>query len=149
MNEIDPIQASRVWQRVRGQTAADEEQALAALIQQQWHNACIFLQLSRRCCGPDAALLHRLFEQAQSHCACLKGIYSIFTGKKFSTRPAAPVPGTPGEILRTCYARQMRILSAYEVRARDSEYAHVFARLRDQEMDGCRMVLQLIGSLGK
>ena len=149
MNEIDHIQAARVWQRVRGQTAEDEARALAALIQQEWHNACVFLQLSRRCAGPDAALLHRLFEQEQAHCACLKGIYTILTGQKAATRPIAPVTGSPGELLRACYARQMRNLSAYEVRARESEYAHVFVRLREQEMDHCRLVLQLIGSLGK
>ena len=149
MNEIDHIQASRVWQRVRGQTAEDEAQALAALIQQEWHSACVFLQLSRRSCGPEAAMLHKLFEQEQAQCACLKGIYSVFTGNKIAARPAPPVSGTPAELLRACYARQMRSLAAYEVRARDSEYAPVFARLRDQQMDQCRMVLQLIGSLGK
>lgn len=149
MEQIDHIQAARVWQRVRGQTAEDEAQALAALIQQEWQNACTYLQLSRRFHGQDTAILHRLFEQEQAHCACLKGIYNIVTGKKASTRPVPPISGRPGEILRGCYARQMRNLSAYEVRARESEYAHVFSRLREQEMDHCRMVLQVIGNLGQ
>ena len=149
MESIDHIQAARVWQRVRGQTAEEEAQALQALIQQEWRNACVYLQLSRRFFGPDAVLLHRLFEQEQSHCACLKGIYTILTGKKAATRPVPPISGAPAQLLRECYARQMRNLSAYEVRARESEYAHVFSRLKEQEMDHCRMVLQLIGSLGQ
>ena len=148
MEAIDHIQAARVWQRVRGQTAEQEAQALASLMQQEWHNACVYLQLSRRTCGPDAALLHRLFEQEQAHCACLKGIYSIVTGKKAAVRPISAVSGGTEELLRACYARHMRSLSAYEVRARDSDYMPVFTRLRDQEMDHCRMALQLIGNLG-
>lgn len=146
MNEIDQ---ARVWQRVRGQTAADEAEALEALIAREWENACIYLQFSRCLSGQKAALLHRLFEQEQAHCACLKGIYAIFTGKKARTQPVPAAQGSPEQILRGCYARQMRTLGAYEARARESEYAHVFARLRDQEMDLCRMVLQVIGELGQ
>ena len=147
MNEIDPIQAARVWQRVRGHTAEDEAQALEALIRQEWENACTYLQLSRCTQGRESALLHRLFEQEQAHCACLKGIYAIVTGKKARTQPVPAVRGEPGQILRSCYARQMRTLGAYEARARESEYAHVFTRLRDQEMDQCRLVLQVLGTL--
>ena len=149
MEQIDQVQAARVWQRVRGQTAEDEAKALAALIQQEWENACTYLQLSRCIHGRESALLHRLFEQEQAHCACLKGIYSIVTGKKARTQPIPAVQGGADQILRSCYARQMRALGAYEARARESEYAHVFSRLRDQEMDHCRLVLQVIGTLAQ
>lgn len=149
MENINPSQAARVWQRVRGNQTDDPEQLLAQLIAQEWEDASIYLQLSRRTGGKEAAALYQLFQQEQAHCSCLKGIYTLTTGKKPAI-PAVKKIAEPMEIaLRHCYGREMRCLSAYEQRREDPQYGHVFARLAQQEQEHCRVVLELIGSGAK
>lgn len=146
METIDPVQAQRVWQRVRGETRPPEED-LERLIIQEWEDAAIYLQLSRRCAGRESAALYQLFRQEQNHCACLKGIYAMLTGNKPKLRPVRPAAEPLEESLRKCYARELRSLTAYEERAKDPGYGHVFAHMRDQEQEHCRVILALLGGL--
>lgn len=149
METIDPSQAARVWQRVRGESPEDEEGDLAQLIIQEWEDAAIYLQLSRRWGGKEAPVLYQLFRQEQNHCACLKGIYTMLTGTPPKLRAVRPMAEPLEVSLRKCYAREMRALSAYETRSADPNYGHVFSRMRDQEQEHCRVILTLLGGLGR
>lgn len=144
METIDPIQAQRVWQRVRGENRTPEED-LARLIEQEWEDAAIYLQLSRRCTGRESTALYQLFRQERNHCACLKGIYTMLTGNKPKLKPVRPTAEPLGESLKKCYARELRSLTAYEERAKDPSYGHVFSHMRDQEQEHCRVILTLLG----
>lgn len=123
------------------------EQALEVLLSREWETACICLQLSRSLGGEAGKKLHRLFEQEQAHCACLKGICTVLTGKKLRTQPIPAASGEPEQLLRECYARQMRNLCAYEQEARESEFSQLFQRLRTQEALHCRMLLEILDQL--
>ncbi len=149
MDQINQVQAQRVWQRVRGSEQVSTQANLAALIDTEWEGATTYLQLSRKLSGKEAMILHRMFEQEQAHCSCLKGIYTITTGNKPTLPRPTPVHGPIEQILRNCYGRQMRAMSAYDARSQDPEYGYVFAKLRDQEQEHCRLILELIGSLAK
>lgn len=149
METIDPSQAARVWQRVRGESPDPETADLERLIIQEWEDAAVYLQLSRHCGGKESAALYQLFRQEQNHCACLKGIYTMLTGKKPKLRAVRPAAQTLGEALRKCYARELRALSAYEERAKEPKYGHVFSHMRDQEQEHCRVILTLLGRMGK
>ena len=142
--------AQRVWQRVRGEEDSGiTEYALQEMIAGEWSDAAGYLALSRKTSGKDSAILRRLFEEEQSHMACLKGIYTLITGTKPSL-PKTPAPQEPMEVtLRKCYGREMHTLAAYEQRSADREYGPVFARLAQQEREHCRMVLELIGNMQK
>lgn len=148
METIDPAKAARVWQRVHNDTPqAPPEQGLLELISQEWTDASTYLQLSRKFQGKQSAILRRLFEDEQSHTACLKGIYTLLTGR----HPKVAVPELPKEnpeqTLRRCYGREMQCLAQYEKRSSHPEYGPVFARLALQEQEHCRLVLELLGSL--
>lgn len=150
MDTIDPASAARVWQRVQGTPPKEAgDQGLPELIAQEWTDAQIYLQLSRRLQGKESAILRRMHEEEQSHTACLKGIYTLITGK----HPAVKAPPTaqedPERLLRRCYGREMRCLAQYEARASDPEYGQVFSRLAEQEREHCRLVLQILGNLQK
>ncbi len=149
MAQINQVQAQRVWQRVRGTEPSSTEENLAALIAAEWEDAATYLQLSRKLTGKESAILHKMCEQEQAHCSCLKGIYTITTGTTPTLPKPQPVHGHICEILRSCYGREMRALNAYDTRSQDPEYGHVFARLREQEQEHCRLILQLIGSMSK
>lgn len=150
MEHIDPVTAARVWQRVQGPTQpGDPAQGLAELIAQEWTDAANYLHLSRRLNGRDSAIARRIFEEEQSHTACLKGIYTLITGQRPSVKAVAPEQDDPEALLRRCYGREMRCLAQYEARSGHPEYGPVFARLADQEREHCRLVLQLLGSLQK
>lgn len=148
MQAIDPAKAARVWQRVRPDTPVETwEQALPEMIAQEWTDAAIYLQLSRRFHGKESAVLRRMFEEEQAHTACLKGIYTLITGTRPKVRAAAPEQEDTEQLLRRCYGREMRCLAQYEQKVCDPEYGQVFARLAQQEREHCRLVLELLGNL--
>ena len=150
MEKIDPVKAARVWERVQANTpVVSREQGLSELIAQEWTDAAVYLQLSRRFQGKESAALRRMYEDEQSHCACLKGIYTLLTGTHPAVKAVPPALGEPEQVLRQCYGREMRCLAQYEARSSDPEYGQVFARLADREREHCRMVLELLGKLQK
>ena len=148
MERVDPQKAARVWQRVHTENPSPE-QGLLSLIAQEWADASTYLQLSRRLQGKPATILRTLYEQEQTHLACLKGIYTLITG----THPkvaSAPLPQEEIEqTLRRCYGREMQCLAQYEQRSTHPEYGKVFARLAQQEQEHCRLLLEIIRNLKK
>lgn len=150
MEKIDPAKAARVWERVQATSnSVSREQGLLELIAQEWTDANLYLQLSRRFQGKESATLRRMYEDEQSHCACLKGIYTLLTGTHPTVKATPPAAEEPEPLLRRCYGREMRCLAQYEARSADPEYGQVFARLADREREHCRMVLELLGNLKK
>ena len=148
MNTIDPVKAAQVWQRVQGERPAGlREDVLLELIARESEDAEIYLQLSRKLQGRAGALLRKMYEQEQAHAACLRGIYTLTTGKRAGAITPRLTPDTPEHILRRCYGREMRCLARYEQRINDPEYGQVFSRLAEQERDHCRMILELLGGL--
>lgn len=148
METYDPDKAARVWQRVHNfGTPQTEYTSLPELIAEEWQDAAIYLNLSRRFPQKESRILRRLFEEERAHAACLKGIYTLISGQRGIPRrealPQEPVEAT----LRKCYGREMRCLAEYEARSEDPEYGQIFARLAVQEWEHCRMVLELLGGL--
>ena len=148
MDKIDHEKAARVWDRVHADTQIPHwEQGLPELIVREWEAATTYLQLSRRFQGKQNALLRKLFEQEQAHMSCLKGLYTLITGKKPQVAAVQPVTEDTQKVLRRCYGRQMQCLAQYEQRTSDPEYGHVFTRLAQQEKEHCHLLLELLGSL--
>ncbi len=146
METFDAQRAAAVWQRVRGGQTEIPAQQLLDLIAGEMTAATTYLALSRRLSGRDSSTLHRLFEQAQGHAACLRGICTLITGERPVTRAVPPESAAPGLILRKAYGREMQALAAYESYAGHPEYGAVFARLAEQSRERCRMVLEIIGN---
>lgn len=150
METIDPQKAARVWQRVQADDPTQHgEQGLLELIAEEWTDAATYLHLSRRFQGKESAALRKMFEEEQSHTACLKGIYTLITGTRPNVRNLPPAQGDPENILRRCYGREMQCLARYEQRSSHPEYGQVFVRLADQEREHCRLVLELLGNMKK
>ena len=148
METIDPIKAKNVWQRVQGSAPPiQREEGLTELIAREMEDANIYLQLARQLPGKPSVLLRKMAEQEQAHAACLKGIYTLLTGKRPAVSGVPSRPEDPIKTLRLCYCREMRCLARYEQRVNDPEYGAVFARLAEQERMHCHMVLELLGSL--
>lgn len=151
MEVYDPAKAAAVWQRVRGQNGGGQPtgDSLLSLIAGEMTDATTYLALSRQMSGKESVVLRRLFEEEQSHTACLKGIYTLLTGSRPVVRTVPPEKESAEIILRKCYGREMRCLAAYEERAGDRDYGPVFAKLAAQEREHCKLVLELIGNLKK
>ena len=148
MQSIDPNKAARVWERVKGESPPPET-GLAELIAGEWADAAVYLQLSRRFQGKHSALLRKMYEEEQAHTACLKGIYTLLTGRRPEVKAVMPAQGDAEQLLRRCYGREMQCLARYEARAGDPEYGQVFARMAQQEKEHCRWILELLGSVNK
>lgn len=147
MNKIDPEKAQQVWQRVQSTATPPREQGLLELIAQEWANATTYLQLSRRVQEKSRASLRKMYQQSQSHTACLKGIYTLITGNHPAVKAAPPTPDDPEKLLRRCYGQEMQCLAKYEARISDPEYGQVFARLAEQKREHCKSVLEILGGL--
>lgn len=147
MEKIDPAKAARVWQRVQEKPMEGREEGLQELIFEEWTDAATYLQLSRRFQGKKAAILRKLYQDEQSHAACLKGIYTLLTGNRPVVKNLPPQQGDAAQILRRCYGREMRCLARYESRSSDPEYGQVFARLAQQEREHCHLILELLGDI--
>ena len=150
METYDTEKAARVWQRVHATAQPEPSTAeLPALIAGEWADAATYLHLSRKYQGRESAILRRMFEEEQSHAACLKGIYTLLTGEHSVTRTPPPAQEPLEVTLRRCYGREMQCLAQYEQRQTHREYGPVFARLAEQEREHCRMLLELLGKLKK
>ena len=148
METIDSQKAAQVWKRVHGETTGNgPEDGLSELIAQEWEAATTYLQLSRRLQGRQNMLVRKLFEQEQAHAACLKGIYTLITGKRPNVAGVKPVVDDPAKVLRRCYGKQMQCLAKYEQRSADPDYGHIYTRLAQQEKEHCHMILEILGSL--
>lgn len=149
MNGINSQMAARVWERVHAvpQEGQNPGQALPVLIAAEWAAAATYLHLSRRFQGKESRMLRQMFQEEQSHAACLRGIYTLITGQHASVK-APPIPQDNTQaILRRCYGEEMRSLAEYEQWSAHREYGPVFARLAQQERDHCRILLEILGSL--
>ena len=148
MEKYDPQKAARVWQRVQSaQPQLIDGASLLTLIKEEWQDASTYLQLSRRVQGTSKTLLFSLYQEEQTHVACLKGIYTLLTGSHASVQPKPMGKETVTNVLRRCYGREMRALAWYESRSGDPEYGQVFSRLAVQEREHCKKILELLGSV--
>lgn len=148
MQAYDPEKAARIWDRVRQQSAVGlDVQKLPALINEERTDAATYLLLARQFQGKHNLLLRQMAEQEQTHAACLKGIYTLVSGKRSPEYTPQPEEAPLETMLRRCYGREMRSLAAYEARSSDPEYGQVFSRLAAQERDHCRRLLELLGSM--
>lgn len=151
MQNYDPRKAAQVWQRVQKQSPPLPEHPpvddLLSLLIHEWTDAATYLQLSRQYQGKEAAALRKLFEEEQSHAACLKGIYTLLTGEKPVIHTPKTENATKEATLRRCYGREMQCLAQYERKSSDPEYGQVFARLAQQERSHCMTILELLGKL--
>lgn len=150
MKNYDPEKTARVFQRVRGEVptppaAPQDVRALPALIAGELSAAAAYRQLALQFTGEDAALLRKMSRQEQSHAACLKGLYTMLTGKHSTFRGDAPDRRNPEAVLRHCYLGELRSVAEYTSRQEDPEYGMVFAQLAQEEREHCRNVLSLLG----
>ena len=148
MEKYDPEAAARVWQRVRGEASQNEEaNSLPAMIAGEWWDAASYLRLSRQFTGKEAGILRKMFEEEQSHAACLKGIYTLLTGQRLVTQTPVARQEPLSATLRRCYGREMQCLANYEKWSDHREYGPVFARLAQQERAHCAALLEILGNL--
>ena len=148
MENYDPEVAARVWQRVQGKILQDEDlNGLPAMIAGEWQDAATYLRLSRQFSGKEANILRKMFEEEQSHAACLKGIYTLLTGQQLETQTPTIRQEPLAATLRRCYGREMQCLAQYERWTEHREYGPVFSRLAQQERAHCTALLELLGNL--
>ena len=148
MENYDSELAARVWQRVRGKDDPNQDlSSLPEMIAGEWWDAATYLRLSRQFTGKEAANLRKMFEEEQSHAACLKGIYTLLTGDRLVTQTPAPRQEPLSATLRRCYGREMQSLAQYEKWSDHREYGPVFLRLAQQERAHCAALLEILGNL--
>ena len=131
MKQYDPKTAARVWDRVQNTALpAGDSQAVLNLIAEEMLDSAAYLRLAKRLPTPQAAVARQIAQQEQSHISCLKGIYTLITGRKAIVPPPTVSDDPPEIVLRRCYGREMRCLAQYEARQGDPQYGHIFRKLQ-------------------
>ena len=147
---MDLLQEKELWQRVcpnREVLPRDPAQGLPGMIAAEATDAAVYLQLCRCFKGSQSAMLRQMYQQAQSNMACLRGLYTLITGKQPTARGCPPETGTPAQMLRRCYGNKMKLLAQYERCRDDKEYGRVYERLAQQTQNHLRFLLEILGSL--
>lgn len=150
MKQYDPKTAAKVWDRVQNAAVpVGDAQSILNLIAEEMLDAAAYARLAKRLPPPQAAIARSIAQQEQSHVSCLKGIYTLITGRKAIVPPPAVSNDSPEILLRRCYGREMRCLAQYEARQTDVQYGHIFRKLALQEQEHCHHILELLGALAK
>ena len=150
MKQYDPKTAAKVWDRVQNAAVpAGDAQSILNLIAEEMLDAASYARLAKRLPPPLAAIARQISQQEQSHISCLKGIYTLITGRKAIVPPPTVSDDPPDILLRRCYGREMRCLSQYEARQTDPQYGHIFRTLARQEQEHCHRILESLGTLAK
>ncbi len=150
MKSYDPKTAAKVWDRVQSAAVpAGDSQVVLNLIAEEMLDAAAYSQLAKRLPPPQAAVARQIAQQEQSHISCLKGIYTLITGRKAIVPPPTVSDDPPEIVLRRCYGREMRCLAQYESRQTDPQYGHIFRKLALQEQEHCHRILEILGIISK
>ena len=150
MKPYDPKTAISVWDRVKSaEPSVGDAPAILNLIEEELADAATYLRLAKKLPPPQAAIARQLSQQEQAHAVCLKGIYSLITGRKALVPQPVIADDPPEIVLRRCYGREMRSLAQYESRQNDPQYGNVFRTLSRQEQEHCHRILELLGALAK
>ena len=117
MKNIDAKTAAMVWDRVQNTAVpAGDAPAILNLIEEELMDAAAYLRLARKLPPSQAAIARQLSQQEQAHAVCLKGIYTLITGRKAMVPQPMLSDDPPEVVLRRCYGREMRCLAQYEAR---------------------------------
>ena len=150
MKQYNPQTASKVWDRVQNAAVpSPDAQSILTLITEEMTDAAAYARLAKRLPSPQAAVARQISQQEQSHISCLKGIYTLITGRKAIAPPPVVADDPPEIVLRRCYGREMRCLAQYEARMSDPQYGYIFRKLAQQEQEHCRQILEILGVLAK
>ena len=150
MKNYDPNTAAKVWDRVRSTAVPPgDSQLILNLITEELQDSRTYQHLAKRLPPPYAAIIRQLSQQSQSQAACLKGIYTMITGRGAIVPPPSVTDDSADIVLRRCYGRTMRALTQYESRQEDPQYGHIFRNLARQEQEHCHRILEILGALAK
>ena len=150
MPQYDPKSAEKIWNRVQSTAFPQgDAQTVLTLIAEEMQDALAYNRLAKRLPPPQAAVARQIAQQEQSHISCLKGIYTLITGRKAIVPPPVSPDDPPEIVLRRCYGREMRCLAQYEARMSDPQYGYIFRKLAQQEQEHCRHILEILGTLAK
>lgn len=142
MEPINPEQAQRVWQRVRGPGA--ESDTLEMLLALESECRQLLLCLQKTAPLRDSRGLNRLREECRRFSHIFLGLAMVREADVTVT--AAPaVRGNAEGLLRQCYAVRRKAIGLLRALPEDSAFC---AELLSQRMEEhCLLVLELLGSL--
>lgn len=119
---------------------------LAALYQDELFSAAAYRALAHRI-PEKARALRMLSAENRASAACLRGIYSLVSGK-YPASPAYPSSELPlSALLRTCCGKELQCFSGYEYHRSDAEYGCVFACLSARKAEHCCRMLEIVGNM--
>lgn len=146
MEQIDPAQAQRVWQRVSGNKGQDT--ALHRLVALEAETVHIYRHLQQTPALRDSRLLRRLREESGAFLQILSGMCILDEGDVMVTAPGA-LRGNPEGLLSLCWRQRRKSLSLLSSGEIPGEFADAAGTLAQQMREHSLMLLELLGRVGR
>lgn len=143
MDQINSVQAQRVWQRVRGGSELGETRTLPRLLAMEAEILHICRYLQKNTPLRDSRLLTRLREESQRLQHILAGLALVSDGDVTLAAPPS-VRGSAEGLLRSCYQTRLRSVALLEELSGEGLCrSHLKRRMEEHAMT----ILELLGQL--
>ena len=146
MEQIDPAQAQRVWQRV--QPSRQEEPALPKLLTLEAEARHIYHYLHRNTPLRDSRLLIRLRDDSCRFFGILSGLCLLEQGEVTVTAPPS-LRGNAEGLLRLCWRQRLQSLALLESGKIPAEFAPAAKLLAEHMKEHSLLLLELLGRFSR
>ena len=144
MEGLDREMQRRVWERVRGKDGAPMpplmEDDLGPLARLLGETGGVYRQLGKQLPGREGERMRRLYQDAESSLACLRGL-----GVRGVT--VQPPKLQPRQALEGCCRREKQLYRELENRSADPDRGPVFRHLARKTADRWAVALEVLGGL--
>ena len=143
MEQMDPIRAQRVWQRVSASEAAADP--LPRLISLEQEAGMMYSRLAQ-CSGfATNRLLARLREENRSFLQIYAGLLSLTSGDTPDPMPQRSLRGNPEGFAQHCWELRRQSLALLNSAQLPSACMGVLDTMKRRTTDHCALIAQLIG----
>ena len=145
MEQIDPIRAQQVWNRVRGgEPPADVLPRLLALEQEAGQ---IYAQLAGFSVLSASRVLARLREECIQFIRIYQGMLALTDGGKAPPQPRNSLRGNPEGFLRRCWDLRQKSIALLDTGKFPPQLTVTAEQMKSRTEDHCLMILELLGWL--
>ena len=143
MEQMDPIRAQRVWQRVSGNEAAADP--LPRLIALEQEAGLVYGKMAQCPNFSTTRLLARLREENRSFLQVYAGLLSLTSGDTPDPCPRHSLRGTPEGFAQHCWELRRQSLALLNSAQLPSACMGVLDTMKRRTTDHCALLAQLIG----
>lgn len=145
MEQIDPVRAQQVWNRVRGTEQAPD--SLLKLLALEQEAGQIYAQLARTPALSGSKVLSRLREESAAFTRIYQGMIALTSPGKPPAPPRNSLRGNPEGFLRHCWELRQKSLALLESGKFPPQFTGTAELMQEKILEHSLLILELLGHL--